>query len=183
MALNLHYLLTFFGDEAQLVPQRLLASAVRALHSQPLLSRQAIRRTITNAISADPDHFLAEADLADQPELVRFTPLQLDLEALSKLWSVFFQVPYHLSVAYEASVVLINPDETPGRPLPVRERRFFVVPIRRPTIVKIVRKDRPRDPVTAGAVIRILGSQPPRRDHPRPPRRRRGRSPAGRCPG
>ena len=37
----------------------------------------------------------------------------MNLEELSKLWSVFFQTPYALSIAYQASVVLIEPDLEP----------------------------------------------------------------------
>ena len=38
-ALDLHYLLTFYGNETELEPQRLLGSAVRTLHAQPILAR------------------------------------------------------------------------------------------------------------------------------------------------
>ena len=68
--------------------------------------------------------FLAASDLDQQPELVKFTPAQLSLDDLSKVWSVFFQTPYALSVAYEATVVLIEGDETPRAPLPVRQRNL-----------------------------------------------------------
>ena len=159
VALNLDYLLTFFGDEGDLVPERLLASTARALHTRPLLTRQAIRQMIASALQDDANDYVGEADLAEQPELVRFTPLSLDLEDLSKLWSVFFQTPYRLSVAYRASVVLISPDETPSRPLPVRERRVFTVTIRRPAIARVVAAAGPREPITAGATISVLGSQ------------------------
>ena len=37
-ALDLHYLLTFFGDESDLGPQRVLGSVVGVLHSRPLLT-------------------------------------------------------------------------------------------------------------------------------------------------
>ncbi|MDQ5836372.1 MAG: DUF4255 domain-containing protein, partial [Acidobacteriota bacterium] len=45
-ALDLHYLLTFYGVEAQLEPQRVLGSVVRALHARPVLTRDVIRQTI-----------------------------------------------------------------------------------------------------------------------------------------
>jgi hypothetical protein len=50
-----------------------------------------------------------------QIENVKLTPISLSLEELSNLWSVFFQVPYALSVAYEAAAVLIEPG-TPREP-------------------------------------------------------------------
>jgi hypothetical protein len=38
VALNLHYLLTFYGDEGNLEPQRLLGSVMRTLHTRPVLT-------------------------------------------------------------------------------------------------------------------------------------------------
>jgi hypothetical protein len=104
--LNLHYLFSFYGDEGKLEPQLLLGSVVSAIETQAILSLDTIRTAIRNNVS------LAKSDLAFQVEFVehiRLSPLALSLEELSKLWSVFFQVPYALSVAYEASVVLIEP--------------------------------------------------------------------------
>lgn len=130
VALDLHYLLTFYGSEATLEPQRVLGSAVRTLHAHPLLSRSQIAAVIDDLVTADPDHYLRRSNLADQIDLVRFTPLPLSLEELSKIWSVFFQTQYALSIAYQCSVVLIEAEETPRSALPVRERQIFVVPMR-----------------------------------------------------
>lgn len=102
MALDLDYLLSFHGSEVSMEPQRLLGSAIISLHAQPFLSQSAIQNAINNS------SYLAQSDLFNQPELVRFGPLNLNLEELSKLWSVFFQIPYTLSVAYRASVVLLE---------------------------------------------------------------------------
>src|SRR5690606_16023724 len=62
------------------------------------------------------------SNLADAVEQIKFTPLTLSLEELSKLWSVFFQAPYALSVAYQGTVVLIESEESPHSPLPVLRR-------------------------------------------------------------
>lgn len=130
VALDLHYLLTFYGNEATLEPQRVLGSAVRTLHTHPLLSRSQIAAVIDSLVTADPDHYLRRSNLADQIDLVRFTPLPLSLEELAKIWSVFFQTQYALSIAYQGSVVLIEAEATPRSALPVRERQIFVVPMR-----------------------------------------------------
>jgi len=152
-ALDLHYLLSFYGNEAQMEPQRLLGSVVRLLHVQPALTRQMIRDTI-----ADPSYsFLAASDLADAIELVRFTPMAMSLEDLSKLWSVFFQVPYTLSVVYQASVVLIEPEITPRQALPVRERNVSVMPFRQPVIEQVVPAAGPGEPILAGSTIALQG--------------------------
>ncbi|HEY3057566.1 MAG TPA: DUF4255 domain-containing protein [Chloroflexota bacterium] len=117
-ALDLHYLLTFYGDDAQLQPQRLLGSAVRTLHSRPVLTRELIQAAITDPTFAAA---VGQSDLGQQIERVKVTPLHLSLEELSKLWSVFFQTPYALSAAYHAAVVLIEAEDQPTPPnLPVR---------------------------------------------------------------
>jgi hypothetical protein len=114
-ALDLHYLLSFYGPEKELVPQQMLGRVISALHAQPLLSPDKIRRTIKPPLDG--------SDLAEQVERIRFSPLSLSLEELSKLWSVFFQIPYTLSVAYQASIVLIEAQEEAPQPaLPVLKR-------------------------------------------------------------
>ena len=142
-ALDLHYLLSCYGDEGQLEPQRLLGNVVRALHAQPVLARQMIQSTITSPSFA----FLANSDLADAVELVKFTPIPLALEELSKLWSVFFQTPYTLSVAYQGTVVLIESEETPAVALPVRARNVYVMPFRQPVIEQILSQAGPDQPI------------------------------------
>lgn len=122
IALDLHYLLTFYGDETLLEPQRILGSTVRALHTRPVLTRQEIR----SAVAANA--FLAGADLADEVETVKFTPQPLTLEELSKLWSVLFQTTYTLSMAYDASVVLITADSAPSMVQPVLTPAIHVFP-------------------------------------------------------
>jgi len=152
-ALDLHYLLSFTGRENELEPQRLLGSVARTLHAQPVLSRQSIQST--KAAVA----FLAASDLDGDIELVRFTPLSLSLEELSKLWSVFFQVPYALSVAYQASVVFIEGKETPQSALPVRLRNVYAIPFRGPYIEQLVAASGEDQPIVAGSTVNIIGKQ------------------------
>lgn len=137
-AVDLHYLISFFGDETQLEPQRMMGSVVSSLHSHPTLTRERIRAAITAALAGDPNHFLGRSNFADQIDLVRFTPHPLSLEELSRLWSVFFQFPYSLSVLYEASVVLLEASETPAPAPPVKSRAIFAVPLGIPRIEQIV---------------------------------------------
>jgi hypothetical protein len=155
VALDLHYLLTFYGDEAQLEPQRLLGSIALAMHAKPMLTRDMIRSTIVNPAFL----FLAQSDLADEIESVKLTPLPLSLEELSKLWSVFFQTQYTLSITYQATVVLIEGEETPRAALPVLEREIFVVPFRHPTIERIRSQAGENEPVVANSTLVIEGKQ------------------------
>jgi hypothetical protein len=144
-ALDLHYLLSFYGDD-ELGAQRVLGSVVRHLHSQPLLTRKMIQDTV------QAHSFLATSNLADAVDFVRFSPLSLSLEELSKLWSVFFQTAYVLSAAYRASLVFLEEELTPVTPLPVRERQVFVVPFQHPFIENV-------DPqiIAGGGTLTIRG--------------------------
>ncbi|MGH8072135.1 MAG: DUF4255 domain-containing protein [Candidatus Entotheonellia bacterium] len=155
VALDLHYLLNFYGDEGQLEPQRLMGSTVRTLHSLPLLTRQMIRSTVANPAF----FFLAPSNLADAIELVKFTPLPLSLEELSKLWSVFFQTTYTLSIAYQGTVVLIESDATPRASMPVRARNLYVVPFRQPVIEQVMSQAGADQPIVIDSTLVIRGQQ------------------------
>ena len=116
VALDLHYLLAFYGSDSGLEAQRMLGAVVRDLNEKPLLTRSMIQDAIASQT------FLSGSNLADAVERVTLTPLAVSLEELSKLWSVFFQTPYALSVAYRAGVVLIESEETAQPALPVLKR-------------------------------------------------------------
>ena len=113
-ALNLHYLLTFNGDDTTTEPHTMLGAVVRDLHARPVLSRSLIQ-SVSNAD-------LAKSNLAEAIDVVRLVPLALSVEELSKIWLMFSQIPYSLSVAYEARVVLIETEESPSAVLPVLYR-------------------------------------------------------------
>jgi len=112
--LNLHYLISFYGAEGEFQPQRLLGSVVGALQVNARLTPARVRSAVQER------SYLADADLdfqLEHIEHVQLSPILLDLEEMSKIWSVFFQVPHALSVAYEAAAVLIEP--TAPRAVPV----------------------------------------------------------------
>lgn len=156
VALDLHYLLTFYGDDSKLETQRLLGSAVRTLHARPLLTRQMIKNTITDPLV---NTYLLNSNLADAFETVKFTPVHLSLEELSKLWSVFFQTPYRLSVAYTGTVVLIESEESPQSALPVRERNLYVLPFRQPVIEQVISSEGVDMPIVADSTLVIKGKK------------------------
>ncbi len=116
LALNLHYLLTCFGKEDRLEPERLLGIAAGVIHANPVLSRA----EITEAIGSAPGGILAGSDLAFQTESVKFWADTFPLDELHKLWSVFSPLPYRLSMVYHASVVLLTADVSFRRALPVQ---------------------------------------------------------------
>jgi uncharacterized protein DUF4255 len=155
-ALDLHYLLTFYGDEKLLQPQRVLGSVVRTLHARPVLTRELIRRTIAKA---EFSPFLVNSNLADAVELVKFTPLPLSLEELSKLWSVYFQTHYSLSIAYQGTVVLIESEDSTHAALPVRARNIYVTPFRQPLIEQIRSGTGAEEFIFGGSTVIVSGQR------------------------
>jgi hypothetical protein len=158
-ALDLHYLLNFYGDDSQLEPQRLLGSTVRTLHAVPVLPQNAIAAVIAAAsVNNNPIFpFLKNSDLGAQIDSVRFTPQTLNVEDLSKIWSVFPDVPYTLSAAYLASVVLIEENLTPKPAIPVLTRGEVVGTFRRPVVLSIEDAAGPDKPIMSGSTLRVRG--------------------------
>jgi hypothetical protein len=154
-ALDLHYLFTFHGNDDKLEPQLMLGAVSQVLQSQPMLSPPIINSTIGLAVF----NFLANSDLASQVETVRFTPAHLSLEEFSKLWSAFFQVEYRLSVAYQASVVLIEPQVAAQESLPVLARNIYVSPFRQPTITQVNAQAGVGQPILPSSNLVIRGTQ------------------------
>jgi len=105
--LDADYLFTFAGEEATLEPQRFLGSVVSALHAQPFLARDAIRRTIAAS------SYLKGSDLDAQIDHIRLTPHGIDQQTMGQLWMSFPQVPYNVSVVYTASAILLDAQVTP----------------------------------------------------------------------
>lgn len=138
IALDLQYLLTFYGNEVELEPQRLLGSVMRTLHSRPTLTRETIRDTIADTAL----DYLADSNLSEQLELITLSPIPMSTDELSKIWSVFFQMPYVLSLAYQAGTLLIESEDVPQRALPVRHTRNQIVPFP-PRIDRVLCTDTP----------------------------------------
>lgn len=112
LALDLYYLLTAYGrdnDVARPFSHELLGRAMSVLHDHPVLGAAEIA-------SALPGN-----DLGTQVERVRFSLQPLGVEEIYRLWTGF-QTPYRTSVAYEASVVLIDSTRETQTPLPVLQR-------------------------------------------------------------
>lgn len=147
-AVDLHYLITAFGDEASMEGQRLLARALIALATAPVLTRDLIGAARTAHQSQADTTFLADGDLDDQIELVKLSPVPLSLEDHTRLWGLFHEAPFQLSVAYRATVVLLEAEVPTRRPLPVRTPVLAVEAGFRPVLVSVG----PADPAVAPAV-------------------------------
>ena len=125
LALDLHYLLTAYGA-AELHSEILLGYGMHLLHETPVLDRQAIRvalsgGTVPGNILPPAFQALSAADLADQVEQIRITPMAMSTEEMSKLWTAL-QAHYRPTAAYHVSVVLIEAQRATRSGLPVLTR-------------------------------------------------------------
>ncbi|MEV8432597.1 DUF4255 domain-containing protein [Streptomyces chartreusis] len=124
-ALDLHYVISAYGDETTLVGQRLIGSVVRTLHEIPVLPKDVIEET------GHLPH-LVGSDLAEATQRVRLTPTVMDIDETSKLWGMLHQTPYALSVVYQATLILIDGREQPVPAKPVERPEVRVLPFGAP---------------------------------------------------
>ncbi|MFE0251586.1 DUF4255 domain-containing protein [Streptomyces sp. NPDC059010] len=124
-ALDLHYLISAYGDETELVGQRLVGAVVRTLHEIPILPKDVIEQ-------AGEKPYLTGSDLAEAAQRVRFSPTVMDIDETSKLWGMLYQTPYSLSVVYQASLIFIDGRETPVPAKPVERPEVRVLPFGAP---------------------------------------------------
>lgn len=160
-AYDLHYLLTLYGSEMDLVPQRVLGSILGVLHSFPIITRKRIESAKKSLLLP----FLAASNLQTEIETVKLNFLPLNLEELSKLWSVFFQTTYNLSIAFQASVVFIDGTEISAPALPVNNRNVYVRLFQQPVIEQVLSQKTPAGailpnrPIVVGDTLFLRGKQ------------------------
>lgn len=152
--LDLYYLMTFYGNEVELEPQRLLGSTVRTLVDQPILTSDMIRETINHPNFT----YLQESTLSQQVEQVAIVPTTLSTDDLSKIWSVFFQTPYMLSFAFQGGAVLIEGERSGGRGLPVRSRQFYST-ANQPVIERVLTAESGNPAIVAESTLLIRGQR------------------------
>ena len=158
LALNLHYLLTAYGEEDEDTrSHRLLGQAMSTLHDHPILSAEEIEAATATELPGSTLH--------EQIECVRIVPYTLSLDELSRLWATF-QTQYRISAAYQASVVLIDRTRSTRTPLPVlsRGRDDMGFPAQAdttppvPTLTSLVLPQR-RPSLQLGQTLRIVGTR------------------------
>jgi uncharacterized protein DUF4255 len=141
-AFDLSYVISVYGDDNKMEPQMVLGAVLRRLSARPVLTKE----DIINAKSSVLVTQLANSNLETEVEQVKFTMLPLSLEEMSKVWSIFFQTAYQLSVAYHAAVVFIDGNETPAPALPVQLRNVSVQTFESPVIERVFPQPQPGDP-------------------------------------
>ena len=155
VGLDLNYLLTFYGNEVELEPQRLLGSVVRTMQDKGAIVSEMIRETLADSRFS----FLGDSDLGDQIELMQIKPLDLSLDDISKIWSAL-QSPLVISIAYKASVVIIEGETPATQALPVRETGFAATPFfAQPIIERVISEGGLYQPILADSTVVIRGQR------------------------
>jgi hypothetical protein len=157
MALDLHYLISFYGDDNKGEPQRLLGIVLRLLHTWPVLTQDAIRKFIASIPVGDPFVFLKTSNLPEAFERIRFTPAQISLDELSKIWSIFFQTSYALSTVYRGSVVIVEGEESAQPAPPVRSRAVVAIAASPPVVDRVASAGASSQPIVAGSALEVRG--------------------------
>ncbi|MEL7143264.1 MAG: DUF4255 domain-containing protein [Cyanobacteria bacterium J06643_4] len=154
-SLDLFYMLSAYGNDTELEPQRLIGSVVRTLSDKTVLTHEMVNHAIADAA------YLNDSDLATQTQQITIDPVDLDTDELSKIWSTFFQAPYSLSLAYRVMAVVIEGEDSSKRALPVREVGFGgVTPFEhQPVVEKVMSEEGATSPILVGTPIRIVGRQ------------------------
>lgn len=116
--LELHYLLSFYGNDAHLEPQLLLGAASLALREQPVLTP-----TVIEDSRASNPELLGHSDLAKQRPCVQIAHQSLSIEEMSKLWTTLIQTRYLLSTnCICQSVFIEGASPLPAPPAPKNVR-------------------------------------------------------------
>lgn len=160
-AWNLNYLLTFIGSEEQLEPDLLFGATVTTLNATPTLASGLVA-AVNEMLEAETGNKknVAGSELAQQTEVVRLTPLDLSLEALAQLWSLLTRDAYTLSVAYQASVVLMSSELLPNPPLPVAAApSLALATLLAPRITRVTEKQSSTSPILISSTLLIEGER------------------------
>ena len=153
VVLDLRYVLTFYGDATKFEPELMVGAVAAAVEDRPLLSRTAIEHAVDDATPV-----LDTSDLREALSAVRISPDVHTLEELSRMWSIFFQVPYALSVSYLCSHVTIEVGGDAVVPLPVADPRTRVAPFSRMRIDALTSAEGPTRPIVWGGSLVVSGA-------------------------
>lgn len=123
LALDLHYVISAHC-KTDLHAELLMGSAMEALHGMSILTAPAISKYYGQPtpadISGDVWTLLSGAQLDEQPEQVTVSFENMNIDDISKLWSVLGE-KYRPSAAYVVTVVLLQPQGPVHAALPVTQ--------------------------------------------------------------
>lgn len=112
LPLDLAYLITAYGAKTQ-------PDVIREVFAHQILGRLMLK--LHDAPEWKLKDFPNNSGIKNQVDPIRITPMPMNLDEMTKLWSSF-QSAYRSSVAYEVGVVLIESDRDEVTPLPVTQR-------------------------------------------------------------
>jgi hypothetical protein len=143
--------------------ERVLGLALLAMHETPVLTPEILEAAAGDTFPPGSPLPQAILDLAGQPAPLKVSPLPMDLETLSQLWSAL-NTGARTGMAYQVGTVLMERRLRRAPAPEVREARLGVVQIRRPTIARLLFAGSPADEFTArsmvapGEAFRAIGS-------------------------
>lgn len=143
--------------------ERVLGLALLAMHETPVLTPEILEAAASDSFPAGSPLPQAIRDLAGQPAPLKLSPLPMDLETLSQLWSAL-NTGARTAMAYQVSTLLMERRLRRAPAPEVREARLGVVQIRRPTIARLLFADTPagefaaRTTIVPGEAFRAIGS-------------------------
>jgi hypothetical protein len=156
LAINLHYLLTAYGNK-DFQTEMLLGFVMQLMHQTPVLSNDAMRAALNHVSSTNRTGLLAQAiestsvaELAEQLGQMQITPNLFDTEQMSRLWSLL-QSAYRPSITYEVSMVFIGSKQS-SLALESSQRAPD-----QPRIERIVSSSSPNGAIIAGSSLILYG--------------------------
>jgi Pvc16 N-terminal domain len=156
LAINLHYLLTAYGNK-DFQTEMLLGYVMQLMHQTPTLSNDTIRAALNHVAATNRTGLLSQAiestsvpALTEQLGQVQITPNLFDTEQMSRLWSLLHSA-YRPSVAYEISMVFIGAKRSSS------ESGSSLQVLDRPRIDKVTASPSTNGEVIAGSSLIIYG--------------------------
>lgn len=156
LALDLHYLVSFYGAGAQSRDSQLLMGLVMGvLELDPVFPPEALLQAWHRLNHDAP----LDGALAVMDEPVRLDPVSVDVEAMHRLWQLFPNVPYTLSAIYRASTSMLPAGPSTPAPAPVRGRNASGGAMgAAPSVASFVSSAGAGNPLAAGDSLIMTGS-------------------------
>lgn len=140
LAVDAHFLVSFYGDDERQVANRLLGLTLAAVHTHAYPPIQFIPGAETSedeALASGVDRLLAGSGLEHQRHALYFTPQPMSHDELTKLWAIFAHIPYVPSIAYVGTVLLIETLDDAVPELPVARTAFAINEASAPSITQV----------------------------------------------
>jgi hypothetical protein len=156
LAINLHYLLTAYGNK-DFQTEILLGYVMQLVHQTPVLSNARIRAALNHVATINRSGLLAQAiestsvdTLTEQLDQVNIAPNLFDTEQMSRLWSLLHS-SYRPSIAYEVSMVFIGSQKSSLAPGSSKRA------LNQPHINRVIASPSTNGEIVAGSSLIIYG--------------------------